>query len=188
MSVQSPRLVTITMPSDNAEKLSGFYDSILNVNFGRTINDPSKEIANHAFQTWASAGVKWNISNKYGASETTMAHFAVPSLKEYADNVCLKGGKSITGPIELEYHDQFIPHYKEKFEQFKFGDAKDVTPSLGTMQLFEDPDGNRFGLIELESWAAKLFENGEISKLEKAEQDASLGHVAEYEEKGFHLA
>lgn len=188
MTITSPRLITLTMPASDARNLSRFYDAVLSVNFGRTINDPATTVANSAFQTWASAGVKWNISNRYSTSERTMAHFAVPDLAKYRTTVQASGGKIVSEPIELEYHGEFIPHYKEKFAQFKFGNASDVTATLGTMQLFSDPDNNIFGLIQLAPWAEKLFENGEISKLEIAEQQASQGHAREYEEKGYHLA
>lgn len=187
MTISSPRLITITMPAADAQKLSMFYDNVLSLNFGRTINDPSKPAVNTAFQTWMSAGVKWNISNRYADSERTMAHFAVPDLAKYRQLVTDQGGKTVSDPIELEYHNEFIPRYKEKFAQFKFGDASDVTASLGTAQIFMDPDNNHFGLIQLEPWAEKLFANGEISKLEVAEQQSSLGHMREFEERGFHL-
>lgn len=179
MSVSSPRLITITMPASNSKALSEFYDSIFDLNFGRTIKD-----SNTAYQTWASAGVKWNIGDRYQDSETTMIHLAVPNLGSYAERVTDAGGEVMTDPISLTYHDEFVNTYKDKFAQFKFGSRDDVTDTLGTFQVCCDPQGNRFGIVELEPWAAKLFEHGEISKIEVAEQRASLGHAEQFEKLG----
>ena len=176
MTITSPRLIAITMPSSNARDLTTFYDKVFALNFGRTIKTD-----NTAFQTWASAGVKWNIGDRYMDTETTMLHLAVPSLKDYAQRVSDAGGKVLTEVISLTYHADFVPDYKEKFEQFKFGSSEDVTETLGEFQICVDPHDNRFGIIELEPWAEKLFEHGEISKIEIAEQRASLGHAAKLE-------
>ncbi|MHA6720539.1 VOC family protein [Sphingomonas sp. RS6] len=179
MSVQSPRLITVTMPANGgggSKQLAEFYDSVFALGFGRTIKD-----SNAAYQTWISAGVKVNIGERYHDSETTMLHLAVPSLATFREKVAKAGGKIMTDPISLEYHSEFVENYQEKFEQFKFGRREDVTPTLGSFQICCDPQGNRFGIVELEPWAARLFEHGEISKIEIAEQRASLEHAARLE-------
>ena len=167
------------MPASSAGELATFYDEVFNMAFGRTIKD-----SNTAYQTWASAGVKWNIGDRYDKAETTMIHMAVPSLTSYADKVKAAGGKVLTDPTELAYHPEFVETYKDKFAQFKFGAREDVTETLGRFQICLDPQGNHFGIIELDQWAAKLFENGEISKIEIAEQQASLVHAQEFTRRG----
>lgn len=179
MSVTSPRLILVTMPAKGAKSLSEFYDRVFDMTFGRTIKD-----SNAAYQTWASAGVKWNIGDRYMETETTMMHLAVPDLSAYAKRVQAAGGKVMTDPIPLTYHEKFVDTYKDKFAQFKFGSRDEVTESLGTFQICCDPQNNRFGIIQLQPWAAKLFEHGEISKIEIAEQRASLGHAEEFERLG----
>ncbi|NBB46901.1 hypothetical protein GVN24_01265 [Rhizobium sp. CRIBSB] len=171
MTISSPRLIAVTMPASNSRDLASFYDKIFALNFGRTIKTD-----NTAFQTWISAGVKLNIGDRYMDTETTMVHLAVPNLADYAKRVTAAGGKVMTAVIPLTYHAEFIPDYKEKFAQFKFGTPDEVTETLGDFQICSDPQGNRFGIIQLAAWAEKLFEHGEISKIEIAEQRASIGH------------
>jgi predicted enzyme related to lactoylglutathione lyase len=172
----TPRLVTVTMPASDASQLKDFYNAVLNLGFSRSIKDSNK-----SYQTWVSAGVKMNISDRYAASETTMPHFHVPNLKEYAQKVRRAGGRIYGEPINMVFAAEFLDDYRQKFEQFKFGGAAEVTQSLGTFVPCADPEGNRFGLVQLEPWAAKLFAGGEVSKLEWAEQEASKAHAKRLE-------
>lgn len=161
-----PHLGIVSIGADDPENLANFYrDAFGDELWGRNLTKYDV-----SFSTWIAAGVKLSIGSRHHPDDRVMFHIIVDSLEETAAAVERAGGSMTAGPMDIPVAEDALDAFSDNYGKYvKGGDKADVTPSMGQVAIFDDPEGNPFGAMQLEPWATKLFKGSVVGEFEIGE-------------------
>lgn len=149
------QLVVFSLPSDNPERLVDFYSNIMNTRFTCTFESEKK-----SYTDWISKGVKFNIGEKHHPNEKPMFHIAVSDIEKSTSKIKEQGG-DVYPSMELKIHQDVLPKLHTNYEAY-IDNVIEKSDTLGKSAIAKDVDGNFFGIMQLEPWAKKFFDEGKV--------------------------
>lgn len=156
--VPRAKLVMLSIPVTDQQQGRLFYRSLL----GHAMVH-SHYLKEHRHHAPTSLGVNIDVGPPLNPGQPMMAMFEVRSLKNTVKRLTKLGGTvmadNVPIPVEPGHKKALGPDWKKIYKA-------DVGDSMGNTTIMKDPFGNGIILIEMEKWAEKAYEAGNLSEKE----------------------
>jgi predicted enzyme related to lactoylglutathione lyase len=156
----------LNIPVTDQQKGLQFYENLLGEEFAQS--HYKKEVRHHAPAT---TGVKIDIGPPTNAGQPIMAMFAVRDLASMVARLQGFGGqvmaKDVPISVAADHKQALDPEWKRLY-------GVNVGDSMGTVTVMKDPFGNGILLVEMQQWAEKAFDSGDLSDRDLGIHDVAL--------------
>lgn len=159
-----PKPAVINFPVVDVESAVRFFSAILHVPLARSA---AHDVAFHV--PVSSDGVLFSVSKQRFPGETPTVYFAVPDLDASLAELKEHGGAVVAGPYDLAIPGSILPLVRDDYPRSPFARGP-MTDSIGRGASVQDPEGTRFGLVELAEWVHPTFSVGAFAKPVTEEQ------------------
>lgn len=132
------KLVSCNVPTKNSAAAQKFYNTLLGAqNFGRSA---TSHVESH-FRPIGSGNLHLTITTRQDEREPITCYFSVDNLDDTISQLTAAGGKVVVNPTPMPAS----------------GPGKQSSEGLGRFATMLDPDGNAFGLIQLDKSGKTLL-------------------------------
>ncbi len=168
------KLISLNVPTSGSQQALAFYRSIIgpDVDFARSLSDAPLSYHTPISQD----GILLTVADRQRQGEPILCYFAVDNLQQVLNDVQANGGTVLVNPLDLPISQNVLGDYQKEVQQNNPGVT--TANDLGTTALVRDPDGNVFGLVQLQQQTHHVFKYGKhrqnIDKDQIAQQQRAI--------------
>jgi predicted enzyme related to lactoylglutathione lyase len=143
-------LVLCNVPTADSIQARAFYNSLLGV--GEFAPTPNEDVAESYFAPISDDGIDLTITSRYDDSERLTCYFAVEDLNAAITELTAAGGRLAVPPRTVSAGSERAQRLRRARGGAR---GSEFGPSVGTMAVMLDPDGNHVGLMQIQEEAAR---------------------------------
>ncbi len=153
------KLIQCNVATKNIAKSLDFYSMLFPaLPFARSLADGIESY----HQPISSDGIQLTISQQQADGEQIICYFAVDDLDATIKTLEQAGGSVLVAPFTLPIAVAVKAEYDNQVKQ-NHPEVTQLQDDVGRSAILQDPDGNLFGLTELQPQAHSLFNYGKFS-------------------------
>src|SRR5215471_4130190 len=159
----SAKLVTCIVPTTNSAAAQQFYNTLFGGNdFARSLNNSLVSY----FRPIDQSGLTLALAPRNDTREPIVCLFAVDDLSTMVSHLVAAGGKLVVNSTALPVSGSATA--------LKAAQTVTSSTSLGHFATMQDPDGNYFGLIQVDSSMQAVFQSAPAQRTLSSTQVSNL--------------
>ena len=149
------KLVFVTVPAKDPQRLAAFYEKFFGIDFGLTYGE--NVVSYHA--PILREGVQLSIQQWFRQNDTTTCYYAVDDIAAAVAEVKEGGGQVVSDPRPLPILPPLVPIFRLMAQAFFDVTAQETAQAttIGTGAVLADPEGNQLGLIQFEPFMHAMY-------------------------------